>query len=996
MLIRVAPAIAFSLAANAASGQITWMGGAEPPSCDNCWRVADNWAGGFVPGIDPAPPGGPDDLRGVDVEITSGVSPVRGNQSGTQLGNLTSTLPLELTVSSMTISGDALFTDTQFGSAILPLLNLFVGGGATLDGSSTLQNARFRGGPYIVNGPALVQDVPLNSEEVILDATVMMMEGAVTAESDIQFDNGAQLIINDTWTASGNSADLGAFAIDADEGTVEVNGEFVAAGGDVDLNIPASGAGTINAQAGTLSVNEGGSFTGGSWEIAQDAMLVVRAVEGAAEPLIAGGVNVSGAGSLRILGQPWVIAEGASLTASLDGAPASAFLWLSGTDRLRIDGALVNSGRAVWTRAIIEGPAGDEGGFINDGLVLISDDLEDADPVLNGRLSNRGTITQLTDLTVEGDGELVNEPGGTYQLVFDRIRPGFDSAGRFVNKGGTLLVPDDGQSAAPIVEIPLDQRDGGIISVQRDFIGAGDSLILSGGGQWGAGGGVIEIGDTIDMSINDGTYVVTGSGHEFVASSAILRISADARLEIAGGIALTNRMSGSATGGLRLTGGGVLAGPGTLDNRGSMILRGGEAHDAVLILNGQDGQLNVETLTLQGTLRNLNEREFDGFSFAGLSPGVTTMVGGALIDNLGTASFVSSHRIEGDGQFDNSGTLISNPFIAIGDVRIEAELDNTGVVLVRDELLFVQEVVQLENGVLDGGTWIVSNEGTDNGRLQFGEDFDVLDIGPNTTFIGRSVNGETPLERLSKVLGGIVGINGDTDFNSDLSNEDGGTIQIDAGADVTAPTITNGRPEDDPDGGSILDEIETGDIVIARGDLTHPPTITTSVLTNHARLLPGGDGETGPFFITGDLVQGPTGRLLIDIASLDDFDLFTITGGDAALAGTLDLSLLADYTPDPGDTFTILTADAVSGAFDAVVQPTGTRFSVEISSTEVRIVSRCLADLAEPYGFLDLADVTAFVAGFTTMDPVADLDSNGLFDLTDVSLFVGAFVAGCP
>jgi hypothetical protein len=54
------------------------------------------------------------------------------------------------------------------------------------------------------------------------------------------------------------------------------------------------------------------------------------------------------------------------------------------------------------------------------------------------------------------------------------------------------------------------------------------------------------------------------------------------------------------------------------------------------------------------------------------------------------------------------------------------------------------------------------------------------------------------------------------------------------------------------------------------------------------------------------------------------------------------------------------------------------------------------ADLAEPFGVLDLSDITTFVGAFTTQDPSADLDQNGIFDLSDVTTFVGAFVAGCP
>lgn len=54
------------------------------------------------------------------------------------------------------------------------------------------------------------------------------------------------------------------------------------------------------------------------------------------------------------------------------------------------------------------------------------------------------------------------------------------------------------------------------------------------------------------------------------------------------------------------------------------------------------------------------------------------------------------------------------------------------------------------------------------------------------------------------------------------------------------------------------------------------------------------------------------------------------------------------------------------------------------------------ADLAEPFGLLDLSDITTFVSGFIAQDPASDLDSNGMFDLSDITAFVTAFTAGCP
>ncbi len=56
----------------------------------------------------------------------------------------------------------------------------------------------------------------------------------------------------------------------------------------------------------------------------------------------------------------------------------------------------------------------------------------------------------------------------------------------------------------------------------------------------------------------------------------------------------------------------------------------------------------------------------------------------------------------------------------------------------------------------------------------------------------------------------------------------------------------------------------------------------------------------------------------------------------------------------------------------------------------------CPADLAEPFGVLDLADINLFILAFLSRDPIADLDGNGVYDLTDITLFTPAFVDGCP
>jgi hypothetical protein len=55
-----------------------------------------------------------------------------------------------------------------------------------------------------------------------------------------------------------------------------------------------------------------------------------------------------------------------------------------------------------------------------------------------------------------------------------------------------------------------------------------------------------------------------------------------------------------------------------------------------------------------------------------------------------------------------------------------------------------------------------------------------------------------------------------------------------------------------------------------------------------------------------------------------------------------------------------------------------------------------VADLAEPFGLLDLADIVAFATAFAAQNPAADLSEPfGVFDLDDIVAFITAFEAGC-
>lgn len=57
----------------------------------------------------------------------------------------------------------------------------------------------------------------------------------------------------------------------------------------------------------------------------------------------------------------------------------------------------------------------------------------------------------------------------------------------------------------------------------------------------------------------------------------------------------------------------------------------------------------------------------------------------------------------------------------------------------------------------------------------------------------------------------------------------------------------------------------------------------------------------------------------------------------------------------------------------------------------------CPADLAQPFGTIDLADAQTFINGFTSADPLTDLaQPTGVFDLADIQAFIASFNSGCP
>jgi hypothetical protein len=89
----------------------------------------------------------------------------------------------------------------------------------------------------------------------------------------------------------------------------------------------------------------------------------------------------------------------------------------------------------------------------------------------------------------------------------------------------------------------------------------------------------------------------------------------------------------------------------------------------------------------------------------------------------------------------------------------------------------------------------------------------------------------------------------------------------------------------------------------------------------------------------------------------------------------------------------IVTESEMPSAVAADMVLLTTRTGLELY--QIASVGECASDLNGD-GELNFFDVSAFLAAFASMDPVADFTGDGNFNFFDVSAFLSAFAAGCP
>lgn len=370
---------------------------------------------------------------------------------------------------------------------------------------------------------------------------------------------------------------------------------------------------------------------------------------------------------------------------------------------------------------------------------------------------------------------------------------------------------------------------------------------------------------------------------------------------------------------------------GEFDNADGLI----EAHDgSVVRITGADEGTSVTGGVLRGHGTGVVEMRRGGGSGTSRATLIDVVTEGSL-------AVPSSHQGIFSGRLENMGTWI---------------IDNGSFSGQSTAMIFTDSALITGSGTIAMSDYAGNSIRTDGTMLTHDADHTIRGRGSVLAGTGGMVNRGWILADLAAELsidpnnmgfanegtleaqgaGGVVGA-GDPFVNS-------GSVRIASGSKLTrAGAYTQAA------GTTLLEQSLLGAtlaIDIQSGILTGTGTLDGNVVLG-GTLVPG--APLGSFTLPSPhtYVQNSTGRLEIDIAGLapgSEHDQIVVSGA-ASLDGVLSVALSDGYTPNVGDSFTILTTSSRTGEFAAVEglqQQNGVTLTVRYTSTAV------ILDVVEP------------------------------------------------
>jgi hypothetical protein len=863
---------------------------------DNNWSDGANWSTGSEPGNSDAvciQKSGAAVL--LDVGDTIADLAVGSGDSLT-LPNVTNASPnLSINGSSITNAGQIILSaPVSFGTTSL---NFSSSGTVTLSGHGTITlNANSFGGDSIGGSAKLLNKSTIQGGGGFDMTFNNASAGVINAN-----ESGVQLVV-------GRNQNQGA---STNTGLMEATDGGQLAMGSLTLNnvggtIKASGKNSYVQLEGEGQGNE--TFTGGTWTTANGG--VIQVVDGSALLDGTNGNTITNSGTMELV----------------DGAPHpggnfQGVLMNKGTLQILSRGNGVGLNIPGGQTFTLTGPGSLTMGDGSANAYNNQDYISGATFVNQQTVQGTGAILNLTSFTNSATIN-ANVPTGANNLQLQLGRAGASTNTGIIeaSNGGVLVVGST----------TINNTGGTIESVGANsnvsLVGSlGTSgLTISGGTYTTSGGGVIYGygGTTFDGTTN----AVTNSGTLIVPSVGNPpNINAGGTLKNTGTIQLLPNASGAQIF-LQLVGGENL----TLAGSGTLIMGDGtnNAYNNQPVIGDDFGGGGI--FTNQSTIEGTG-------TIASGTLGLTNS--GTINANVpvGTNSLLLNVCCEGTSGIVNNGTLEASKG---GMLQIYPynSFSNTGTLnAASSSTIYFNNnggpFLNLVNGTLTGGTYNVAgtlvlpgNITTNDAKIALtGKASQILN--PNTNALVGFVTNASK---------GSFDLKGGQSFTSAGTFTNEGAIVVGKGSTFTVGsggsylqtegrTTVNGKlalstSEEKTDEAESDSDPAAANIRIAKGTLLGNGGTIAAHVSSSGTVIPAASlTTTGKLAITGTYAQSAAGALDANIAgtSSGQFNVLNVTGA-TALAGTLNIKLLNNFVPAPGDTFEILTARKVTGTFATV------------------------------------------------------------------------------
>jgi hypothetical protein len=814
-------------------------------------------------------------------------------------GTVTANAPLN--VQNLTLS-----SGTVTANAALDVQNLTLSGG-TLTGPATVTidtNLTWTGGNLTGTG-----DTVLNGTSALTGSFFSALgrqvdnfgTATVVAGTSVSFQNnaiwnnkpGSTLILPD-------SASLSSFFSSGSQLNNAGTMLKTAPGGTSSIAVALNNTGTVDVQAGTLSLGGGGTG-GGTFTVEAGAVLT-------AGNYTLQNATVSGAGVLQVGTFNSLTVAGASTVQNLtvNGGTVTANAALD-VQNLTLSGGTLTGPATVtventftWTGGTLSGT----GDTVLNGASSLSGGFFS---MLGRLVDNNGTatITAGNSIDFTGSGVWNNNVGATFVLQ-DSSSLGnfFAGPSSAFNNFGTLN--KTGPSGTASIGVPF--NNSGTVDVQVGTLNLG-------GGGIGSSTFTVEAGAVLTA----GNYTLQNAT---VAGAGVLQVGTFNSLTVAGASTVQN---------LTVNGGTVTANA-ALDVQ-NLTLSGGTLTGPATVT------IDTAFTWMGGTLSGTGDTVLNGAS--SLSGGFFSMLG-RLVDNNATATITNGNSVDFTGNvvwnnnasstllLQGSGSLgnfFAGPSAVLnnagliqkaapaGTSGIGIAVNNSGTIEVDAGTLSLAGLTNLSGTTLTGGTYLLSGVlQVPNADIHTNAATIVLD-GPSSEFFNSAFFAQN---------NALTNLDTNAAAGS-LTVVDGGNLQT-SGAFSNAGTVTVGPGSAFTATGNYT---QTGGATVVNGTLAASPTVAvdggslSGSGTVNANLINAGQVTPGdaPAILTvnGTYTQTSSGVLVIQIGGTtagSGYSQLAVSGA-AALAGSLDVIDLNNFLPNAGDTFAVLTFASHTGNFDS-------------------------------------------------------------------------------